>query len=259
MSIGTATAWSPERLRATIVGVGLLLVALIAGAAYAVVLALDVDDPTSAAVTDLAPGADRRDVIAAKPMLELRESDLEPAAPAIDQLPALSIPAAGETGPAGVRSGYPRTPEGAVGQLSDLTVTALNGLSLERADEVYYGWAIRPADDWPLLRAIADFHRASGTVDGDPDITVTIAPVGGQVKGTDGPDWVLACVQLDVKATVLNQARIGFGHCERMAWQSDRWMIAPGEPPATAPSTWPRSQRSVDAGWRPLTWAEAQD
>lgn len=259
MSTPTATAWSPERLRATIIGLGLLLVALLAGVAYAVVLAFDVDDPASTAVSDTKPGADRRDAIAAKPMLQMRESDLVAAAPALDQPPTLAIPTADQKGPAGVRSGYPHTKEGAVGQLSDLVVTALNGLSLDRAREVYYAWAIRPSDDWVLFDAIADFHGASGTVDGDADVTVTIAPVGGQVKGTDGPDWVLACVQLDVKATVLNQARIGYGHCERMAWQTDRWMIAPGEQPATAPSTWPRSQRSVDAGWRPLAWADTQE
>ena len=36
---------------------------------------------------------------------------------------------------------------------------------------------------------------------------------------------------------------MGYGYCERMQWSpAERWMIAPGTPPAVAPSTWPGSE-----------------
>jgi len=82
---------------------------------------------------------------------------------------------------------------------------------------------------------------------------VVATPAGAQVKGTDGPGWVLACVLLDMRATITADARMGYGYCERMQWRSGRWMIAPGTPPARAPSTWPGSDLSIKAGWR--TWA----
>ena len=68
---------------------------------------------------------------------------------------------------------------------------------------------------------------------------------------------MLACVLLDVRATITAEARIGYGYCERMQWQpagqGGRWMIAPGAPAATAPSTWPGTDIAFRAGWR--TWA----
>jgi hypothetical protein len=66
---------------------------------------------------------------------------------------------------------------------------------------------------------------------------------------------VLACVLLDVRASIAGDARIGYGHCARMEWQHGRWIIAPGAQPARAPSVWPGSELAVTAGWR--TWTPA--
>ena len=63
----------------------------------------------------------------------------------------------------------------------------------------------------------------------------------------------VACVLLDVRAALKNEARMGYGTCERMQWSGDRWLIGPGVPPAQAPSTWPGSDASVQAGWLPVT------
>jgi len=109
-------------------------------------------------------------------------------------------------------------------------------------------------------------------------VTVTVTPVAGMVKGVDGDDWVLACVLLDVQAVITTDARIAYGHCERMQWTDGtarksaddtggagnaggpeagggRWMIAPGPSPAPAPSTWPGTDLAIKAGWR--TWVDA--
>ena len=87
---------------------------------------------------------------------------------------------------------------------------------------------------------------------------VAATPVAAQVKGTDGPDWVLACVLLEVTARAATSASIAYGHCERMQWSTTtgdegRWVIAAGgAPPAPAPSTWPGTDLARRAGWR--TW-----
>ena len=104
-----------------------------------------------------------------------------------------------------------------------------------------------------MTRNVQAFLAAAGlpTTAGVHGGVVTADPVAAQVKGVDGPDWVLACVLLDVQATLTAHARIGYGHCERLQWDapSARWVIAPGAQPATAPSTWPGTQAALDAGW----------
>ena len=62
------------------------------------------------------------------------------------------------------------------------------------------------------------------------------------------------CVLLDVRASIVADARIGYGHCERMQWIGGRWMLAPGTPPAKAPSVWPDpTTPSEQGGARTLT------
>ena len=96
---------------------------------------------------------------------------------------------------------------------------------------------------------------AAGQHAGEAATALVVTPVAAQVKGSDGPDWVLACVLLDVQATLTRQARIAYGHCERMQWTGQRWVIAPGPAPARAPSTWPGTDLAAAAGWR--TWMPA--
>ena len=109
-------------------------------------------------------------------------------------------------------------------------------------------------DTWDVAANVAAFLRSSrqGAVK-DAATVVRVRPVGAMVKGTDGPDWLVSCVLLDVSATIRAEARMGWGHCARMQWADGRWQIAPGAPPAPAPSAWPGSNAAVAAGW--LTWA----
>ncbi|MBA2696525.1 MAG: hypothetical protein H0U62_11965 [Actinobacteria bacterium] len=106
-----------------------------------------------------------------------------------------------------------------------------------------------------MTQNVAAFLRAtSNSTRMEPTTVVTATPVAGQVKGVDGPDWVVACVLLAVRATVRTEAAIGYGHCEQMVWQADRWMIGPGEPAAPGPSTWPGTEAARRAGW--LDWVQ---
>ena len=138
-------------------------------------------------------------------------------------------------------------------------------MSIPQANQVYEQWALpggAGVADWALTKNVQNFLASAGQGQSkDPTVAVTATPAAGQVKATDGPDWVLACVLLDVRATITAEARIGYGYCERMQWHATptgtvgdggRWMIAPGAPAAAAPSTWPGTDIAFKAGWR--TW-----
>lgn len=164
------------------------------------------------------------------------------------------MPGATDTGTADVPTGYPHTPEGAVAQLTSIITTALTPMDTDAARFVFEHWSDPQANylEWPIAQSIRAFHASAGTSNGDPTIETSALPAAGQVKGTDGEDWVLACVLFDVQISLAKETRFGFGHCERMQWDGTRWEIAAGTAPAVAPSTWPGSQRSIDAGWRTL-------
>lgn len=158
-------------------------------------------------------------------------------------------------GPAGVPV-FPHTYPGAVAQLAAIDVAVLEAMSIPHTREVHAAWVLPggPAmDTWDLTANVAAFLRGARQGAAKDETTVVrVRPVGAIVKGTDGPDWLVACVLLDISATVRAEARMGWGHCARMQWAGGRWQIAPGVPPAPAPSAWPGSTAAVSAGW--LSW-----
>ncbi len=70
------------------------------------------------------------------------------------------------------------------------------------------------------------------------------------MKGTDGPDWVLACVLLDIRAAIVTDARIGYGHCERMTWHRRTLADRPRHPTREGAVGGPGSDLALQAGWR---------
>ena len=125
-------------------------------------------------------------------------------------------------------------------------------MSIAAANHVYEQWALPGGvgvAGWEITQDVQAF-LATAQMGSEKDMTSTVVatPAAAQVKGADGPDWVLACVLLDMRATITADARMGYGYCERMAWHAGRWMIASGTPPARAPSTWPGSDLSIKAG-----------
>lgn len=201
--------------------------------------------------------AQRRDLIAAAPMAKVAEDAGITPGVAITLPPAIRLPAATTIGASGVPSGFPHTPEGAAAQVAAIEVRVLSAMSLPLATEVHRGWAMPggvAAADWSQTRNVQSFltHARQSSNELDPGTLVSVTPAAIQIKGTDGPDWVVACVLLDVRAALKAEARMGYGTCERMQWTGDRWLIGPGAPPALAPSTWPGSDASVEAGWQPV-------
>jgi len=266
----SAGEWSRQHLLIVLGTVVAVVALLIAGLTYAVGSALNTDTADAPASLESADaswptdangerGDQYRDSIAAAPMLEVGPGDLKPAAPTLAEPKQIAIDLPSSTGQVDVPTGFPHSPGGAVGQLAAIETAALGPMSLGYARDIHHAWASEDAKfgQWEIAQSIQSFHASAGTVDGDGAVTLTATPVGAQVKGTDGPDWVLACVQLDINVTVVEETRFGYGHCARMQWADGRWMIAPGAPPAQAPSTWPGSQRSLDAGWR--LWVDASE
>lgn len=256
--------WSRDRLLLTVALIGVAASVLLAGALLVVRQATRTSaTPTLGTAVPIrsTPDAtvDVRDRIADEPMPSLDPSAATRPDPALRPAPALGVPAPSGLGPSGIAT-FSRTPEGAVAQLAAIDIAVLEAMSLPFTGEVHAGWVLPGGptlEEWDLTRNVAGFLRGARQGSAKDDTTVvTVAPVGAMVKGVDGPDWVAACVLLDVQASIRDDYRMGWGHCHRMQWTDGRWQIAPGAQPATAPSAWPGSNAAVAAGW--LTWQDAE-
>jgi len=261
--------WGRGRLLAILTIAAGVVVMLLVGLVYAVYLAVSglTGSEESAAVVATGvthgpgeiQGQAHRDEIAAAPMLEVGEDAMFPADPAEEAAPSIDIPAGTMPGPGLVMTGFPHTLEGAIGQLAQIDVAALQAMSLRTAQEIYLNWALPGGvgpQRWWITASVQSFLSASDMGDEkDPASQVIVEPVAALVKGTDGPDWVTACVLLKVTASYRQDGEVAFGHCERMQWVGGRWVLAPGDPPAPAPSTWPGTELANAAGWR--TWSTA--
>jgi len=175
------------------------------------------------------------------------------------------LPVAALMGPAGVLTGFPRTPEGALAQLAAIDATALSSVSLPAVREVITRWALPggpTASSWSGVQATAVLlDTASATPSGSGQLVVVATALMGLVKGalpsSTAPDLVLACVDLELDVTILQTARGATADCQRMAWVGDRWMIGPGAEPAGGPSVWPGTDLAYRVGWRDLRPAAA--
>jgi hypothetical protein len=138
----------------------------------------------------------------------------------------------------------------------DHDAAALDSASVGGARAVIDQWAAPggpTAQTWSGVRAMADFLSAAGLSAGKPaDLALVATPLMGLVKATDGGDWVVACVDFEVDATLARTARVAVADCQRMAWQTSRWVVGPGAEPAPAPSIWPGTDASIDAGYKEL-------
>lgn len=269
----TAGEWSRAKLLAAL---GLLLalaVAVLAGGGLWVWLRTHPAQPTpsgtatepvSATTTSgseptggSAQGAQaRRDGLAAAPMPTAGASAAMPGVLSVRDPGVMVLPASTSTGPAGIRSGFPQTLEGALAQLVAIDTDVLNAATLDRARQVIGGWAAQggpTGESWSAVKALAGFHSAAGLTGGaDPGLAVRATAMMGLVKSTDGADWAVVCVDFEVDATLAQTARAAVADCQRMAWDGRRWVIGPGPEPAPAPSIWPGTDAAIDAGYRTL-------
>ena len=170
----------------------------------------------------------------------------------------LVVPSPQRAGAAGVATGFPQTPAGALAQLVAIDQAALQSGSVAGAQEVVKAWAVpggpSPAT-WSGVRAVADLLQAAGLpAEGSPTLVVSASPEMGLVKGTVGPAYVVACVDFVVTATLSQTARVAAADCQRMEWRGGRWMIGAGPEPAQAPSVWPGTDAAHEVGYRELRY-----
>ncbi|WP_231851639.1 hypothetical protein [Modestobacter italicus] len=249
-------------------GAGLAVAVLAAGAilavAHAVHPALEhsaaaVPAGSSAAVP-IAGTADRtppEDALAARPMPAVAESAAHPG-PVSDRDPGAPIvlPSATSTGPAGVPSGFPHTPEGALAQLAAIDQSALQSGSMDGARAVIQEWAVPDGPtttSWSGAQAVRTLLDAAGlSGGGSAQFAVVLTPLMGQIKGSVGPDFVVPCVDFELDVTLQQTARGAIADCQRMVWRTDRWLIGPGDEPAVPPSVWPDTDLAISVGYRDL-------
>ena len=241
-----------------LVGLGLVVFSAVAPSPTARTAASSVR-PQAAAAGPRPPGdaqRTRRDDLAAAPMRPGSASDAQPSVLSTRDPGSIVLPASTTGGPAGVPAGFAHTPAGALAQLAAIDTAALDSASLGGARAVIDHWAAPggpTAATWSGVLAMADFLSAAGLSAGKPpDLALVATPLMGLVKATDGGDWVVACVDFEVDATLARTARVAVADCQRMAWAGNRWMDGPGAEPAPAPSIWPGTDASIDAGYQEL-------
>lgn len=201
----------------------------------------------------------QQDALAAEPMLQLPQSAAQPQALTTATAgPPIVVPAATSTvvpGGPPVATGFPHTPEGALGQLTAIDEKALSTTDLARVHEVY-AWAAVPGavaeQQWTPYHGITTLIDHLGGTSEALQAQARFQVVQGQVKGTVGADFVVACVLGELDVTAASVARAGVGDCQRMVWVNNRWQIGAGAQPAWAPSAWPGSADAVRGGWRDL-------
>jgi hypothetical protein len=267
--------WSRRKMIALLAMAALTVAVLIAGLALAVAHALNpthdgadagnaggsigsAAGPAPAAVgTGPRATADARDALAARPMPAVPESASHPA-PVSDRDPGppIVLPPATVTGSAGVPTGFPHTPEGAMAQLAAIDQTALQSGSLSGARAVIAAWALPggpTTSSWSGVRAMSTLLSATGlSGGGSSQLAVVLTPLMGQIKGSVGPDFVVPCVDFELDVTLQQTARGATADCQRMVWHGDRWMIGSGDEPAQPPSVWPDTDLALDVGYRDL-------
>ena len=127
----TLDPWGRRRLVRTLVTVATAAALLLGGLGYAVYSAVGSTTTrpgaadAAAVAHALPPGSVRRDAIAAAPMLAVPPEAGRSGTPSTRQVPTMTLPAAGRVGPAGVATGFPQTPEGAVAQLAAIETIVL--------------------------------------------------------------------------------------------------------------------------------------
>lgn len=258
------TRWTRRKLQALIMSGIVVVGALIFAAVWMVVAPLE---PASQAPSDRdkapaqaqLPEPPQRDRLAAEPLPEGTLEQAQPGPLSTATAGTLRIPGASAVGEAGVPSGFPHTPEGALAQLAAIDQAALTSASVRGAQDVIARWAAPggpTTQSWSGVRAVAALLSSAGVRGDAKDLLVTVTPAMGSIKGQDGDDFVIPCVDLVVELTAAGDRQsVAVADCQRMIWNAAeaRWVIGPGEEPAEAPALWPGTQAAYDAGYE---WIE---
>jgi len=197
-----------------------------------------------------------RDALASKTMPSVDLDVSTPGMVSTRDPGAIAIPAATRTGPTGVPTGFPHTAEGALAQLAAIDQAALQSGTLDGTREVIAAWAAPNGPtprSWSGVKAMAELLDSAGlSGGGSPQLSLVVTPLMGLIKGSVGSDFVIPCIDFEVDATLAQTQRVATADCQRMVWDTTRWVIGPGFEPATPPSVWPDTDTAIDVGYRDL-------
>ena len=245
--------WSRRRLQALLAVAAVVITAVVAGVVWSVIELLGVGGGDTSRAASPAVGDQP---------LAFTDAPIEAAQPgplSSDDPGSIAVPQASRLGEAEVGSGFPRTPEGAVGQLIAIDQRALESASVVVAQDVIAAWAAPggpTASTWSGVAAVQSLLESAGLpANGSPELTIQLDPAMGVVQSDDRV--TTACVDFVVSATVTGRqaTRIAVADCQHMVWHGDRWVIAPGDEAPAMPSIWPGTQASYAAGYQ---WLEIQ-
>lgn len=263
--VDPSTEWTRLRLQILLGTIAVVVLALVVGGTWSVINLLTGSTTNDiSAANGSGPGTSAQDELANK---QLPAAPVEAAQPGGDlstgNTGTLEIPPPMEVGEVGVATGYPHTPQGALAQMAAIDSTALSSASVEVAQDIIVKWAAPGGptpESWSGVKGVATLLGSVGlSADAQNGITIGVEPKMGFVKGTVGPDFVVPCVDFIITVALpgAQSQQVAAADCQRMVWQEDvnggRWVIGPGDEPAEAPSLWPGSQASFDAGYQ---WLE---
>lgn len=255
---GLTAGWSPVRLRLLVGGLAVAGVTLFGAATWGVVQTLTGDQAS--------PAVDGGSPQVVSDVIEPGRGSVTLALPAelaVDAGSAMTLPAATATGPGGVPSGFPRTPEGAVAQLAALDQAVLEGMSIPEAIATARVW-IAPGgpspEDWSVVRGLeALLTTAQQPAQGSAlqlELTAAMAKFETDPTDLQAGDSVVACVDFVLALLGVATEQIAAADCQRMTWIDGRWVIAAGPEEPSPASVWPGTPESLAAGWR---WVVSPD
>ena len=251
------TEWNRVRLQVLLGAAVVVVLGLVAGGLWSVVNMLTGAGTNDDTVSDADLSA--QDRLANEQLPEAPVEAAQPGSLSSGETGTIQIPPPMEVGEVGVATGFPQTPEGALAQLAAIDSTALSSASVRVAQDVITEWALPggpTAESWSGVQGLAALLESAGmSSDAQNTITIAVEPKMGFIKGTVGDDFVIPCIDFIITATTSAGApqQVAAADCQRMTWHDDRWMIGEGDEPAPAPSLWPGSQPSFDAGYQ---WLE---
>ena len=169
----------------------------------------------------------------------------------------IHIPQPRSLGEAQVATGFPRSTEGALGQLIAIDRRAIESGSVVTAQDVIAAWAAPGGPTpttWSGVAGVQSLLESAGLpANGSTELAIQLQPAMGLVQD----ETSTVCVDFILSVTVRGgePARIAVADCQRMTWTGDRWVIASGDEATPTPSLWPGSQASYDAGYQ---WLEVE-
>jgi len=241
--------WNRRKLQVLLGAGAVVVLAVLVGIVWSVteLLARDGDvDSTADVSTDdalVTIGAD-----------EATLEDAQPGPLATSRTGAIRVPQPTKLGQNQVATGFPPTPEGAMAQLIAIDQRAIQSVSVVTAQDVIDSWAAPggpTAETWSGVEAVRTLLESAGLpASGSTEMAVELRPAMGFIL-TAQPHAVTPCVDfvLTVTVTGAESSRIAVADCQHMLWSDGHWVVAPGMEPDPAPSLWPGTQASYDAGY----------